>query len=229
MIVGSGLLAAAFVPRAAELRDICVYATGVSNSSCTDAREFVRDRERLQHTLACVDATVRFVYFSTCSVDDPWSRNGPYTTHKSRLEELVRTRGNCLIARLPQVAGNSPNPHTLLNYLYNRIVRSERFDLWHNSSRNVIDVADVAKIVLDLASGERWNAATVNIANFRNSEVLEIVSAFETITRRRAIFDRLDKGGSYSIDTTRIADSVQRCGISFDESYLLRTLRKYYG
>lgn len=229
MIVGSGLIATAFAPHAATLRGVCIYAAGVSNSSCIDAREFDRDRERLRQALAQVDAGMRFVYFSTCSVDDPWSRDNPYAVHKRHLEHLVLAHGNALVVRLPQVAGKTPNPHTLLNYLYNRIVRSERFDLWRHASRNVIDVSDVASIVLDLVGNRDTGVETVNIANSRNSGLPEIVAAFETVTGRKAIFNLLDKGGSYRIDTARIENAVRRCGISFDESYLLRTLGKYYG
>lgn len=229
MIVGSGLIATAFVPYAAELRGACIYAAGVSNSSCADSREFDRDSERLQHALAQADAGLRFVYFSTCSVNDPWSRDSLYVAHKNRLEGLVRARGNSFVVRLPQVAGRTPNPHTLLNYLYNRIARSERFDLWRNASRNVIDVSDVASIVLDLVCNEEIGVEPVNIANSHNASLPDIVAAFEAVTGRKAIFNLLDKGGSYSIDTARIEDAVRRRGITFDEGYLLRTLGKYYG
>jgi nucleoside-diphosphate-sugar epimerase len=228
MIVGSGLLAKAFSERQAKLESVCLYAAGVSNSSCRDELEFERDQQRLQQHLAAVDPAMLFVYFSTCSVLDPWSQDNHYTLHKSRLEALVRERGNFLIVRLPQVAGKTPNPHTLLNYLYNRIVRSERFDLWRMSSRNIIDVSDIVSIVADLILHERVASETVNVANARNFTLPEIVAALETVTRHRAVYNSLDKGGDYAIDTTRIASAVRRCGIVFDDNYLLRTFAKYY-
>jgi hypothetical protein len=226
MIVGSGLLATAFEPLATALHDVCIYAAGVSNSLCTDTSEFDRDRARLQRTLEQVEPATRFVYFSTCSIDDPWSHDSVYTTHKAQLEELVRARDNCLIVRLPQVAGDTPNPHTLLNYLYNRIARSERFDLWRHANRNIIDVSDAASITFDLV--RRDTTGTINVANARSYMLREIVTVFEAMTGRKAIYNLLEKGGSYTIDTSSIADAVQRCGVAFDDGYLLRTLKKYY-
>jgi len=228
-LVGSGLLARAFAPHLAELGDACIYAAGVSNSSCDDDEEFARDRLRLQAATAAAAPSRLFVYFSTWSILDPWSQDSRYSAHKRELEQIVQTRDRFLVARLPQVAGKTPNPHTLLNYLYNRIARSERFDLWRNSTRNIIDVDDAAKLVVDLVANGNVEAETINIANPTNYTLPEIVSAMEFTARRRAIYNSVDKGGDYRIDTTRISDSVRRCGIEFDREYLQRTLAKYYG
>lgn len=62
------------------------------------------------------------------------------------MEALVTHHPRHLILRLPQVAGRTPNPHTLLNYLYARISRGESFRLWRNARCNIIDVDDVAAI-----------------------------------------------------------------------------------
>jgi nucleoside-diphosphate-sugar epimerase len=228
MIVGSGLIARTFAVHASALDRVCLYAAGVSNSSCSDESEFERDRLRLQTTLARVDPAMLFAYFSTCSVEDPWSCDSPYIRHKVQLEELVRGRERHVVVRLPQVAGKTPNPHTLLNYLYSRIARSERFELWRNASRNIIDMDDVAAIVVDLIKHENVGGETVNVANSRNSTVLEIVAAMEATIHRCAIYSNLDKGSAYAIDTRRITDAVRRQGVIFDTSYLMRTLGKYY-
>jgi nucleoside-diphosphate-sugar epimerase len=144
------------------------------------------------------------------------------------MESLVRAHAPFLIIRLPQVAGRTPNPHTLLNHLHARIRRSERFDLWHRASRNVINVDDVASLAVDLLLHERARSETINIANPNNSTMTEIVRTLEHITQRRAICNLLDRGGEYMIDTSRIEASIQRCKIRFDETYLLRTLTKFY-
>ena len=229
MIVGSGLLSRAFARHTGLPQGVCIYAAGVSNSACRDEREFERDRARLETVLADLPQEFRIVYFSTCSIGDPWSQDNAYTQHKRSLEERVRERGNHLIVRLPQVAGETPNPHTLLNYLYNRIVRSERFDLWQRATRNVIDVADAADIVIDLIQNQDMPADIVNVANSRNASMAEVVAALEHAAQRRAIFNLVDKGGDYAIDVSAIDDSLRRCGIAFDETYLARTVGRYYG
>lgn len=228
MIVGSGLIATAFARHAAAHERVCFYAAGVSNSSCCDPREFERDRLRLQQHLAGVAAEVLFVYFSTCSVEDPWSKAGAYAQHKLALEGLVRQRGNYLVFRLPQVAGRTPNPHTILNYLHARITRSERFVVWRQAARNIIDARDVVRIAMDLIDNEGARNETINIANPRNSSLPEIVAALESTTGHRAIYDVVDRGGEYMIDTSRIAASIRRCGVAFDDAYLSKTLAKYY-
>lgn len=228
MVVGSGLIASTFAARAHACDGVCFHAAGVSNSLCCDLREFARDRERLRASIDVVAADVLFVYFSTCSIEDPTVRDNAYARHKRELENLVREHDGHLILRLPQLAGRTPNPHTLLNYLHARIVRSERFELWSGASRNILDVEDVAQIALDLIRCENVRNETINIANLRSSTMEEIVIELEHLTRRSAIYDSVDKGTRYEIDVTRIADSIRRCGVVFDNGYLSRTLAKYY-
>ena len=97
--------------------------------------------------------------------------------------------------RLPQVAGKTPNPHTLLNYLYARISRSESFTLWRNARRNIIDVEDVFAIAREVLNDASLRNTTVNIASPVNYPMTDIVKA----------------------------------SIQFDEGYLNRVIRKYYG
>ncbi len=229
MVIGSGLIARAFDPHARALSETCVYAAGVSNSSCQDAREFQRERERLGAALVAASAGSLFVYFSTCSIDDPAARETAYVRHKVAMETMVRQRGRHLVVRLPQLAGSTPNPHTLLNHLYARIVRSERFAIWAGAIRNIIDVHDAARIVMDLVVSERVSGETLNVANKRGYGILEIVGTMERVLGQQAIFDIIDRGGGYAIDIDRIQAALQRCGIAFPDDYLDRVIRKYYG
>jgi NAD dependent epimerase/dehydratase family len=231
MIVGSGLIARAFGRLASALpAHVQVYAAGVSNSSCRDEREFARERERLSAFVDSLDATALMLYFSTCSVDDPDSQRSAYVAHKRAMENFVRdSRRRHLILRLPQLAGVTPNPHTLLNYLHARIVRSERFEIWARATRNIIDVDDVARIALDLLENESAENETLNIANTHNAALPDIVHAMELAVERNAIFDAVDRGGSYAIDTQRIRAALQRTGIAFAPDYLRKTVEKYYG
>jgi len=228
MIVGSGLLARAFAPHAAQRGDVCIYAAGVSNSACADAREFAREHERLGAALRDTAAQTLFVYFSTCSVADPDAQASGYVRHKLAMEDMTRRHARHLILRLPQLAGDTPNPHTLLNYLYARIVRSERFQIWSHARRNIIDVDDVARIALDLIDVEHAAGETINVANTHSSGMVEIVRTMEQVLGHRAIFDAVERGSAYPIDTQRIAAALQRCGIGFPETYLRTVIEKYY-
>ena len=229
MIVGSGLVARAFAPYADQLRDACIYAAGVSNSSCTDAREFERERARLQAAAREAPAQSLFVYFSTCSVADPDARDSAYVRHKLAMEDIARQQARHLVLRLPQLAGTTPNPHTLLNYLYARIVRSERFTVWTHARRNIIDVEDVARIGFELVAVERASGETINVAATHSSPMLEIVRAMEQTVQHHAVFDAVERGSAYAIDTLRIAAACARCAVTFAPDYLRTVIEKYYG
>ncbi len=227
VIVGSGVIARAFRSRIADLPGVCVYAAGVSNSGCTDAREFDREHERLSATMTQLEPHRLLVYFSTCSINDSSAQNSAYVLHKRSMEQLVAQRSRHLILRLPQLAGRTPNPHTLLNYLHARIVRSERFQVFRHAERNVIDVDDVARIVVELVR-EGACAETINVACTRNVAIVDIVRCFEDVVGHRALFDIIDAGAGYAIDTSRIQAALTRCGVSFSADYLRWTLEKYY-
>ena len=214
VIVGSGMVGSAFA-EVRGLRGAVVYAAGPSNSSCTRQSEFDRERARLTDALQIPGL---FVYISTTSVEDK-----PYTHHKHAMEQLVRERGDYLIARLPIVAGKTSNPHTLLNFLHSRIARSEEFDLHLRARRNVIDVADVAEIVGWLVRNGARNE-TVNVAAPHDYGILDIVRVFQRITGKHAIFTRVDAGDWADLDVRRIADAP----VDFSGDYLERTLARYY-
>ena len=89
VIVGSGVVARAFKPYLQDLPRVCIYAAGVSNSRCTDPREFERERERLAAATADLDPDWLLLYFGTCSAGDPASRDSAYVLHKRAMENWV--------------------------------------------------------------------------------------------------------------------------------------------
>jgi nucleoside-diphosphate-sugar epimerase len=228
MIIGSGLLAKAFTADFADARDVWIYAAGVSNSGCKDPAEFERERIRLTDALHSAATADAFVYFSTCSIGDPAAVHSHYVRHKIEMEALVGQHPGFVIARLPQIAGHTPNPHTLLNYLFARISRSESFVAWKNATRNVIDVADVYAAVARLIAAPA-RRITVNVANTRGHSVSEIVNALEAVVGKPAVVDWMDTGASYEIDVMDMMPIYRELALRFDETYLLRTIRKYYG
>jgi nucleoside-diphosphate-sugar epimerase len=217
-----------FPERFRSARMCCIYGAGVSNSSCTDAREFARERQRLGDALRQTMHVDAFVYFGTCSVADPEARNTSYVQHKLAMEQMVYTHPQNLILRLPQVAGITPNPHTLLNYLYARISRSESFNLWSKAKRNIIDVADAAAIAQQLIVNNSARNTTLNIANVVNHPIADIVSAMERVVSKRAIYDVVESGSEYLIDISAILPVLEKAGIKFDNDYLEKVIDKYY-
>jgi len=230
MIVGSGMLARAFAPHFANDPGVLVYAAGVSNSGCIDDREFAREEASFERSVAQIGVRATVVYFGTCSAEDPAARATPYVRHKLRMEARVREQPQHLVVRLPQVVGRTPNPHTLLNYLHARIARSERFALWTGARRYVIDLDDVVSAVLYLfALRESSPARMLNVANSRSYSTREIVGALERATGKQAIFDEVARGSDYTINIDEALPLFAAAGVRFDDGYLDRVIRKYYG
>lgn len=229
MIVGSGLLARTFGPLYSGRSDICIYAAGVSNSGCEDAHEFLREQQRVGEALSRSRHVAAFVYFGTCSAHDPEVSNRPYVQHKLAMEEMVRAHSRHVVLRLPQIAGKTPNPHTLLNYLYARISRSEAFKIWGGAKRNIIDVDDVASIARRLLADDSVRNTTVNIANPVNYSMAEIVEAMAGVVGKRPIFEVIQRGSDYPIDTGAMRSALAESGVEFGENYLRKVIAKYYG
>jgi nucleoside-diphosphate-sugar epimerase len=229
LIIGSGLLARSFEKFQHSLPGVCIYAAGVSNSSCADANEFLREEKRLSKALAEVPLEYTFTYFGTCSIGDPDAQKTEYVQHKLAMEKMVAGRASYLICRLPQVAGKTPNPNTLLNYLYAKISRSEAFSLWSKARRNIIDVDDVADIVYQALVDREFRNTILNIANPVCHSMFDIVKAMERVVGKSAIYYATERGTSYTIDTQRIQGIAEKKGIDFGDNYLDRVLDKYYG
>ena len=228
MIIGSGLIAHAFADEYSQRENVCIYAAGVSNSRCTDASEFARERQRLDDALRQAKHVDAFVYFGTCSVADPEAQATPYVQHKLLMEQLASTHPHSLIFRLPQVAGNTPNPHTLLNFLYARISRSESFELWSGAKRNIIDVVDMAAIAEQFIADSSARNMTVNIANLVNYPMAAIVHAMERVVGKPAVYRTVERGSEYSIDTRAIYPVLEKAGVKFGNDYLEKVIGKYY-
>jgi nucleoside-diphosphate-sugar epimerase len=228
MIIGSGLIASAFNKAFFQREDICIFAAGVSNSGCLDASEFARERERLQVALRQASNVDAFVYFGTCSVADPEMQGTPYVQHKLAMEQLASSHSRNLILHLPQVAGVTPNPHTLLNFLYARISRSESFDMWSKAKRNIIDVIDVATISEYLILDRAMRNVTLSIANVTNYPMPYIVKMMENAVGKPAIYRAVERGSEYPIDTSAILTVLVEAGIRFGDDYLEQVIGKYY-
>lgn len=203
MIVGNGLIAKAF----GDIDDVVVFASGVSNSRETRTSEFEREEELFRS----MPKDLFMVYFSTCSVYE--YTYTPYIAHKLHMESLTADRRG-LIIRLPQVAGRSKNPHTLLNFLHDRVKHGKRFEVWSGAVRYIIDIDDV----VGDAKG-RILRMTPGIINYttKPTSVLTIVKAFENIIGKKANYKIVRKGVGYTIPGVKIDSNINRI------------LNKYYG
>ena len=227
MVIGSGLIGSAFEKSQHEFKDVCVYASGVSNSNSSDCYEFKREQDQLVYFLSKYRNLRRFYFFSTCSLYDSERNTSPYVKHKLNMENLVISNTNGVVIRLPQVVGRSTNPHTLTNFIYLSIKNQKSFELWKKAKRNLIDVDDVVKIVaaLDVVDIRQ---PIFNVANVTNYQILDIVTEFEKIIGLKGIFKIVDCGSEYEIDISDLSMLPFNVQSIFNEHYLANLLRKYY-
>lgn len=224
MIIGRGLIANIF--RDIHREDIIFFASGVSNSLETDINQFRRERDLIEKTIE-KNPTKKFVYFSTCSIYDSSKYASAYVIHKLDMENLIeKIAQNFLICRVSNAVGNGGNSNLLINYLVNNIKENNPILVHQKATRNLIDVEDVGNITLRLLD-ETINTIQ-NIAYIENFSVLEIVYALEKYLSKSAIIKLLNKGESYTIDTSYIVDYFKKNNKMIKMEYLNTLLKRYY-
>jgi nucleoside-diphosphate-sugar epimerase len=228
MIIGGGLLATAFAPFFQFEKTICIYAAGVSNSRCADHSEFKRERAELVSALSIYHAADTFVYFGTCSVADPTAVATPYVQHKLAMEQLVMVHPGHLILRLPQIAANTGNPHTLLNTLHRHLATGEVFPMWRNAYRNIIDIEDVLGIALRFVADPRQRKRCINIANPSCAPISDIVAAMERAMGAKMNIRCIERGAHYPIDVSTMLSSGYAAHCQFGADYLDRVIARYH-
>ena len=225
MIYGNGLLARAFRASFDECCGYSIFASGVSNSLEVKASAFLREKVAL---IDFIEKGYSPIYFSTCSIYDPFLQKSPYVRHKLEMESICARAQSFLVFRLPQVVGKTNNLNTITNFLCNKIGTASNFGLWKHASRVLIDVDDVVAIVNYMIKNGSIDKSVINIAHNFPITVLQMVEIFESILMVKADYNIIDAGCSYSIDSIAASRVAQQIGINFDDNYSKRLLKKYY-
>lgn len=227
MVIGNGMVAQRFRDYTTGNRFV-IFASGVSNSKTNDTAAYLREKELLQQTIdQYPNATL--VYFSTCSVYDPDAQQTRYVQHKLQMEQLIRdNQASYYLFRVPNLAGRSDNPNTVLNFFVYHIQHKINFDLWVNSTRNLIDIDDMYTIADSILQQGIYPNQAINIANPVNYPVSEIVSAIEQHLGIMANAIPIQKGSHFGIDISLISHLVKDWTSRFTTDYLSNLLRKYY-
>jgi nucleoside-diphosphate-sugar epimerase len=192
MIIGNGLLAKSI--KSYDRDDVLYIAAGVSDSKCTDAKQFQREREMVT-SLVKEHADKVIIYFSTFSINDPVMAKSAYVATKLEIEKYVLQHcKKCLIIRISNLVGSGGNPKNVFNFFYNQIISGNRFSLWSKSQRNLImveDFADILNYIITYELDTKINSI-LNIVNVKSFTVQEIVGAIERHTGKKAHYDVID-------------------------------------
>jgi len=227
MVLGKGLIARAFAKYWERDPDVAVIAAGVSNSAEVDEGQFSRERRMLEGVLAARSA--RVVYFSSCAAGNPLELQSAYLKHKIEMERLVLTDPRGLVLRLPQVVGRGGNPHTLTNFLAQKINSGEAFEVWADAERNIVDVEDVAIIGTQAIRWAEQLPRVISIADLESTNMLTIVHMMEKVLGKCGRYTVSQKGTPFPIDTSVCATLEAECRVPLGSGYLYGVLETYYG
>lgn len=118
MILGHGDIASVLKDRPDRL----YFASGVSNSAETRIAEYQREI----NLLLAQDTSQHLVYCSSLCV---FYSDTPYARHKRMMEELIKKSfKRYAIVRVGNISWGK-NPHTLLNFLREKIRKDEAFEI----------------------------------------------------------------------------------------------------
>jgi nucleoside-diphosphate-sugar epimerase len=226
MVTGTGMIAQAFMDL---VRDdtVHVFASGVSRSTERDPRAF--ERERMLLTSQPLEQA-RFIYFSSCSVYDPTLIDSPYVAHKREMEALVRLRyPDHLIVRLPNLVGHTSNPYTLTNFLRDRILHADPFDMHVKACRYLLDVELVARDLRHLFRLQTLRGTSIDVCGSVAFRLPELVQGMERVLGRRTSVNEVDAGSCYTVDNSLFLGLLpDGRRLDYERIDLHALLRKYY-
>src|SRR4030042_173968 len=210
MIIGSGMIAGAF-------SDVIIFASGVSDSTSTDQREFEREEELL--TEAVKPKGKKIIYFSSQRCASP---DTPYYRHKLRMERLIMSSMNdYLIFRVHNIIGLGGNPNNLVNYLFGKIMNNRHFDLW-DTTRYFLSVDDLARVVYYcMSTGSQ--ARTINVPG-AGINIIDLVKLIEHVTNNEAWYNLVKK--EPVINNCNLF--LEKIGIKFYKDYVKELIWKKY-
>lgn len=132
MIIGNGNIAR--VSKQHDREDVIFFASGCSDSGCTDEAEFLKEMKLIVNQ----DRSTHFVYFSNLGV---YRWNSPYIAHKKKMEVLVKEWfRSYTIVRL-EVCEWVDNPTTILNVFKRKIAAGEEIEI-RDEFRSVLSLKD---------------------------------------------------------------------------------------
>jgi UDP-2-acetamido-2,6-beta-L-arabino-hexul-4-ose reductase len=130
MIIGNGNIAKSLISK--DRDDIIFFASGVSDSSCSDKKEFQREVTLLNKQ----DYNTHLVYFSNLGI---YYKKDAYTNHKKNMEELVKKNFKTYTIIRIEVCDWVKTPTTILNVFKEKIKNKQTIQI-QNTTRYVLSL-----------------------------------------------------------------------------------------
>lgn len=228
MVVGNGLMGQTFSNYKYN-SEILIFASGVSNSTANDSRQFEREKALLLAVISKY-SDKKTIYFSTCSIYNNSTLKNAYVEHKLEMETIVKSYcPHYIIFRVSNIVGKTGNSNTLINYFVHAVNNAIKINIWKYAQRNIIDIEDVKYIVESKINSGTENII-VNIAVRKSEFVTDILCQVEKYLGKKSINNIIDIGGILEIDTREISNELDIIESKKGEglTYIYSILEKYY-
>lgn len=225
MVVGSGMIAKA-LSRYAPDPEVTVFASGVSNSMETDPAAYARERKLLEPYL---HQSATLVYFSTSSLDDPALKKSAYVQHKIAVEQhIAATAKRYLILRLPNVVGQTNNPHTIFNAFKKKLLQGEEITVFTKACRYLLDAEDLDMLLRLLLDADLPKGMVLNLSYNNRMSIPEMVHMMAEELGVTPRVKAVEKGGCYAVENKTITQVFTKAGKKIPGREINRELiRKY--
>lgn len=226
MLIGTGMISTSFY-KFKDNKNIIIFASGVSNSNEKRKECFLREFNLLKK-ISNKNKNKKIIYFSTCSIFDKSISNSKYIKHKLKIEKYIKKNiKKYIIFRLPIVIGKTSNPHTLFNFIKEKILNNEPIDIYKFSHRYIIDVDDLGEILSLMILSKKYNNKTLNISFNNKQPVIKIVKKIENILQKKIKKNIIKKGYNYDINNKRFLNFLKKNNIKVNKNYNSKVLTKY--
>lgn len=207
-----------------DLGPICVFASGVSDSTEVDITRYSKEYELLKKTIT-ENKDNLFIYFSTLSVLN--TEHTDYIKHKLHIESYIqRATNNFLILRLPNIVGVTKSKNQLLPFIYNSLLKKELIIVKKDTYRDLIDVEDLPKITRLLI--EKKINGICNISLNNKIKVVDIVNLLIELNNISEYSIEISDGNqniTYESNIEEYYDELSVMNVIMDSN---KIIEKYY-
>jgi len=230
-IVGKGFIAKNLIKIKKEIikSGYIFYAAGISNSKINSQYELKREIS-LFKKFTDKNNKNKIIYISTADITNNLNNNSRYVLNKIKIETIIKKKfKNYIILRIPQIIGKSKNKNTLINFFYNKIKNKKEIKLYSNVKRNILDIADVLKIIKKILINKKINNKIIVLSNRYYIKPIQIIRIFEKKLNIRANFYYVKSPKQkWKLYFKRNLKYFNKANIIFTKNYLLKSINKYY-
>lgn len=223
MVIGTGLIARAFIEKYQNNDAYLIFASGVSNSSEKKESEYFREIELIKRSI--IEHTdKKFIYFS--SIMTISGLDTRYFKHKLEIHKLIQEMcKNYIIIMLPQVFGKGGNENNIVNYFIKRIKENEPIIIQKDTYRSIIDIYDVYNIVNYCI--DKSDRCILFLSHIELIQVEKLCKNISTIYNKNITINYCPKGISLNGSNSTIIDKAIDYLKIDKNDYTMKVLMKY--